>query len=38
MQWIAAWQTMETTRKIIVKSTARGERVVLIEQPNIQHG
>ena len=36
MQWIAAWQTSDTTMNIIVKSTARGERVVSIKQPNSQ--
>jgi len=35
-QWIAAWQTSETTMNIIVKSTARGESVVSIEKPNSQ--
>lgn len=35
-QWIMARQTLETTMKAIVKRTARGERVVVIEQPSSQ--
>jgi len=34
MQWIAAWQTSDTTMKVMVKSTARGESVESIEQPD----
>jgi hypothetical protein len=34
MQCIVAWQTIDTTMKAIVKSTARGERVVVINQPS----
>jgi len=33
-QWIAAWQTIETTMNAIVKSTVRGESVVAIELLN----
>ena len=36
MQWIAAWQTSETTMNTIVNNTARGESVVSIKQPNSQ--
>jgi hypothetical protein len=36
MQWIAAWQTSDTTMKVIVKSTARGESVDSIEQSESQ--
>jgi hypothetical protein len=32
MQWIVAWQTSDTTMKVIVKSTVRGESVDSIEQ------
>jgi hypothetical protein len=34
MQWIVAWQTSDTTMKVMVKSTARGESVESIEQPD----
>ena len=34
MQWIVAWQTNDTTMKVMVKSTARGESVESIEQPD----
>jgi hypothetical protein len=33
MQWIAAWHTSDTTMKVIVKRTARGESVESIGQP-----
>jgi len=32
-EFIVAWQTIDTTIKSIVKSTARGERVVLMDSP-----
>ena len=34
MQWIAAWQTSDTTMKVMVKSTVRGESVDSMEQPD----
>jgi hypothetical protein len=33
MQWMAAWQVSETTMKLIVRNTARGDKVVCIQQP-----
>jgi hypothetical protein len=32
-QWIVAWQTIDTTMKAIVRRTARGESVVVIDSP-----
>jgi hypothetical protein len=37
MQWIAAWHVKETTMKLIVRKTARGDKVVCIQRPKYQH-